>query len=737
MQERRMAKGRAVQQVSKPNRIRTLSVWKNRSAGAVVFAFCAAHAGAQEADIFEMPDRPTLNFYGSPGLIDMPSADSLPDGTFAIGVSNFAGTTRTTMTFQATPRLSASFRYVGIQDWNANGFDTYRDRSFDLRYQILKERRNLPAVAVGLQDFAGTGIYAGEYVVATKTFDGARLPGRVKVTAGLGWGRLGSSGALGTPFGGARPAFDATGTGGSPSTDQWFRGPAAPFGGVEWQINDRWGVKAEYSSDAYDAETGNGVFVRKSRLNFGTEYQVSDRIRLGAYYLYGSEFGVNVQVQLNPNAPLTPLSVQPTGPIAPRPDRATSPDAWGTEWSESAQAPFTLRDQLTPVLAASGLKLEALEVSAHRAELRFRNTRYRATSVAVGRAARALAQVMPASVETFRLVTMEGGLAQSAVTVRRSDLEALEFDSQAADALLAVTGIGEAAPTLDNAVYSETLYPEYAWTIAPYLEPNYFDPDEPVRFEGGIKFELTYNPAPGWEVGGRLKHRLVDTFSDSTRTSNSVLPRVRTDSILYARGSDTVLDNLYVSRQWKPADDIYARVTAGYLERMFGGVSGEVLWKPVGSRLALGVEANYVQQRDFSGLGFQDYSVATGHASAYYEFGGGYLGQVDVGRYLAGDLGATVTLTREFENGWRVGGFFTLTDVSSADFGEGSFDKGINLTVPLDWFLGTPGKRTLSTTIRPIQRDGGARVEVPGRLYEQVRQGHRNAVTDNWDRVWE
>ena len=697
-----------------------------------------APALAQQDDIFNVPDRPTLNFYGSPGLVDMPTADVLPDGTFALGVSTFGGMTRSTMTFQATPRLSFSFRYVGIQDWNANGFEVYRDRSFDLRYQLLEERRILPAITVGLQDFAGTGIYAGEYVVATKTFDGAaRIPGRIKVTAGLGWGRLGSSGSIGSLLGNNRPAFDPNGTGGSLSVDQWFRGPVAPFGGVEWQVTDRWGVKAELSSDAYTAETTNGVFDRKSRLNFGTEYQYSDRIRLGAYYLYGSEFGFNVQVQLHPNAPLTPVNVRPAGPIAPRPDRAVSPEVWETGWAESAEAPIILRNQLEPILKASGLMLESLEVTADRAELRFRNNRYRATAVAVGRASRALAQVMPASVETFRLVTVENGLAQSAVTLRRSDLEALEFDSQAADALLAVTGIGEAAPTAQNAVYADTLYPEFGWTLGPYFTPQYFDPDEPVRYESGLQFQLAYKPAPGWEIGGTLKYRLLDTLSESTRLSNSVLPRVRTDNILYARGSDTVLENLYVSRQWKPSEDIYARVTAGYLERMFGGVSGEVLWKPVGSRLALGVEANYVQQRDFSGLGFRDYSVLTGHASAYYEFGRGYLGQVDVGRYLAGDIGATFTLSREFQNGWKVGGFFTLTDVSSEDFGEGSFDKGILLTVPLDWFVGTPGKRSLSTTIRPIQRDGGARLSVPGRLYEQVRSGHRNAVVENWSRVWE
>jgi len=171
---------------------------------------------------------------------------------------------------------------------------------------------------------------------------------------------------------------------------------------------------------------------------------------------------------------------------------------------------------------------------------------------------------------------------------------------------------------------------------------------------------------------------------------------------------------------------------------MFGGVSAEALWKPVASRLALGVEVNYVKQRAFDDvLGFQDYAVATGHASAYYEFQNGYTGQLDVGRYLAGDVGATVTLEREFANGWRVGGFFTLTDVSADDFGEGSFDKGIKLTVPASWLLGKPDKRVRATTLRPLSRDGGARLNVPDRLYEQVRSGHRQDLVGNWSGVWE
>tara|TARA_R110002049_G_scaffold117332_2_gene270578 strand:+ start:170302 stop:172479 length:2178 start_codon:yes stop_codon:yes gene_type:complete len=696
-------------------------------------------ATADPAGIFDVPDRPSLNFYGSPGLVDMPTAHALPDGQFVIGVANFAGMTRTTMTFQATPRLSASFRYVGIQDWNFGGFETYRDRSFDMRYLLKKEDRFWPAVTIGLQDFAGTGIYAGEYVVATKTFDGASIPGSVRVSAGLGWGRLGSSGAIGSPFGGPRQAFVPGSTGGKPSYDQWFRGPAAPFAGVEWQVDDRWAVKAEYSSDAYQSEAvDRGVFTRKSRFNFGAEYQYSDRIRVGAYYLYGSEFGVNLQLQLNPKIAQTPMKVTPTTPLKLRPSRASAPQAWGTGWATQAGAPAALRDQMKPVLAASGLTLLALKVDPNQAELRLRNDRYQARSVAVGRAARAMAQVLPASVETFRIVTVEDNLAQSTVTIRRSDLEALEYDPQAADALLAVSAIGSATPTLPGAVTNPDLYPDFSWSLGPYVAPSYFDPDQPVRADAGLKLEASYRPAPGWTFAGSLKHRLGGNIGDANRPSNSVLPHVRTDSLEYARGNDTVVDTLYVSKQWKPGNDLYARVTAGYLERMFGGVSAELLWKPVASSLALGVEANYVKQRDFDGrFGFQNYGVATGHVSAYYEFGDGYHAQVDVGRYLAKDIGATVTLTREFENGWRVGGFFTLTDVSSTEFGEGSFDKGINLTIPVSWFLGTPNKRAISTTIRPIQRDGGARLDVPGRLYEQVRSGHRNALEGQWSRVWE
>lgn len=710
---------------------------------AIVFVFAPGLVAAQDGSRETTPivtSAPALSFFGVPGLIDMPGAEALPDGQVAIGVSTFAGQTRTNLTFQFSPRISVTFRYVGIQDWNSDGFGTYRDRSFDFRYLLIREGRVAPAVTIGLQDFAGTGIYAAEYIVATKTFDRPfRFGGQIRVTAGLGWGRLGAVGAIGSPFGSGRPGFVPGDPGGEPATDQWFRGPVAPFGGVEWLVNERLGFKAEYSTDAYLPEAARGVFSRSSRLNFGLEYQLYQSVRIGAYWLYGSQFGVNVQLQVNPKSPPTPYRLAGPRPIIVRPDRLANPDAYDRGWVAAQNAPIVIRDALDSELGQDSIVLHGVSFSATRAEARVSGDRFDNYAILAGRTGRAMARILPPSVDVFDIILVNNGLAVSKVTVSRRDLETLEFQPNASRLLLSRTVVTDAdAKPTGRGAQSDSIYPSFRWAVGPYIRPSFFDPDEPVRADLGVSAVASYRFAPGWLLVGELRHRLVGNIENGSRLSDSVLPRVRTDALLYVRAADTTIERLVLTRQWKPGRNTYARISVGYLEQMFGGVSAELLWKPATGRLALGVEANYVKQRDFDQrFGFRDYEVATAHLSAYYDFGNGYLGQIDVGRYLAGDVGVTVSLERRFANGWRVGGFFTLTDVSSEEFGEGSFDKGISITIPLSWFSGRPTRRSLSTTIRPVRRDGGARLNVSGRLYEQIRSGQLTELSNDWGRVWQ
>ncbi len=674
------------------------------------------------------------NSYGMPGLVDLPSAEMRPDGELGVAITALQdGTFRNTLTFQIAPRLIGAFRYSRVPDLMPvtgmpGQYEALFDRSFDIRYQLIEEGARMPAVAVGLNDFMGTSVYSAEYIVATKHF-GPKLT----VTGGLGWGRLGSSGAIGA-FG-DRPAYDYASRGGEFNSSMWFKGDYAPFLGLSYAFNDKLTLKAEYSPDAYTQETALGGFDRRTAINFGADYRLSQNFGLQLFVLHGERIGFQISRDIDPKASPFPSGIEPAPlPVRPRPAPSVDVAGWSGAWVADPTAQPAIQGVLAQALTKDGQVLESMSLSKDRAELRVRNETYGAQPQAIGHAARVATRALPSSVETITITSMEKGMAVSSVTFKRSDLERLE--NTGAGEILARTTIAAARPD-PSQVATEGLYPRLQWSFKPYAELSYFDPDSPLRGDVGVSLKGVLEFDHGFVLAGELRQKVAGNLDDSRRVSNSVVPHVRSDLAQYQRHGDLALNNLTFSHYGKLSPNLYSRLSLGYLERMYGGVSGEILWKPVDSRLALGLETNWVKQRDFDQrLGFRDYEVATGHASAYYDFGKGYLGQMDVGRYLAEDWGATLTLEREFANGWRVGAFATVTDMSSAEFGEGSFDKGIRIQMPIAWATGKPSRNTLPITLRPLVRDGGARLNVDKRLFETVRSGHMGPMYDNWGKFW-
>lgn len=668
------------------------------------------------------------NSFGIPGLIDMPTAFGRADGELGLVASHFRNQTRMAMSFQISPRLSASFRYAMLYHVRPNvdsAVTDYRfDRSFSLQYRLLDEGRHRPALAIGINDLVGTGIYSGEYLVASKTLS----PG-LRATVGLGWGRLGSYGGFSNPLGVFADSFrtrpDRTiDAGGNFEPGLWFKGDAAFFGGVEWQATDKLTLTAEYSSDDYAREDG-AAFTHKSPLNFGLSYQYSDRTTVSARYLYGAELGVQLSYALNPKRSRFGSGLDPAPP----------PILHRTAWAPLVLGGRPLEAALAGELAQEGLALDGMERGAKSLRVQIRNDRYALSVQALGRAARVLTRLAPPQVDTFVIRLASHGMPVTSVVLRRADLEDLEFHPVAPDLLRARTLIMDAPA--DSLPRPEGRYPILSTGLEPYLASSLFDPDDPLRLDFGAALVGRYEPVPGLIFSGRLHQKLLGNLDNSTRASTSVLPRVRSEAALYARNAGPTIPELTGAYYFRPAEDLFGRVTVGYLEPMFGGLSSELLWKPQNSRLALGAEVNYVRQRDFDQLfGFRPYHVLTGHLSAYYDLGRGYQGQLDVGRYLAGDTGATLTLSRSFANGWSIGAFATKTNVSAADFGEGSFDKGIQISMPLDWATGRPSKARLRKTIRPVQRDGGARLEVAGRLYDTVHGLQATDMDATWGRFW-
>ena len=67
--------------------------------------------------------------------------------------------------------LEASVFYTSIAGMEyGNGFkQNYKDKGFNIKFRI-KQEGNFPALAIGANDFAGTGLFSSEFIVATQGF---------------------------------------------------------------------------------------------------------------------------------------------------------------------------------------------------------------------------------------------------------------------------------------------------------------------------------------------------------------------------------------------------------------------------------------------------------------------------------------------------------------------------------------------------------------------------------------
>ena len=72
------------------------------------------------------------------------------------------------------------------------------------------------------------------------------------------------------------------------------------------------------------------------------------------------------------------------------------------------------------------------------------------------------------------------------------------------------------------------------------------------------------------------------------------------------------------------------------------------------------------------------------------------------GRFLAKDSGINFDFSRTFKTGLKIGAYFSRTDISRFEFGEGSFDKGFYFYIPLELFFNSYSKRKTAFGIRPV-----------------------------------
>jgi hypothetical protein len=204
--------------------------WRGCCAGVVLWAGGVATVHAQEYY--------TQSDFGGVGLLQTPTARMAQEGEFSFVLSRTTPYTNYNVSMQPIPWLEGSFRYTNVSNRlygarSLSGSQTYKDKSIDVKARLFQETRWTPAVAFGVRDVGGTGLFSSEYLVASKR------AGRFDFSLGLGWGYIGNRGDISNPLSiisdrfNTRPA-SGTGATGALSINKFLRGRPGFFGGVEY-----------------------------------------------------------------------------------------------------------------------------------------------------------------------------------------------------------------------------------------------------------------------------------------------------------------------------------------------------------------------------------------------------------------------------------------------------------------------------------------------------------------------
>ena len=657
--------------------------------------------------------------FGLPGLADLPTANRLPDGELIFTHQHHRNISMTGITFQALPRIGVSFRYGGLGQgggW-AHGRVNW-DRSFDAQLSILNESKYLPAISVGLRDFIGTGWFSSEYIVGTKNFS------KLEITAGMGFGRLAGKNSFSNPLGKISSNFftrqqNNIGRGGTLGTINWFQGKTSLFYGLDYRLGEKISIAAEYNADQMSRES---LYMNiNNSWNYGIKYQYNDYLSISAQYLYGSQLSLTTHIAVNPIRPPFKSGKE----LAPIPMRQRGSNAdLSTQNNEKL---------IRKVLAADRFVIHRLDFKSDTIEIDLTNTKFRAISQAVGRVSSTLQRFTADKIKIAKIsfYNMNLQVATYQIELDKIIYEQFEPPSTGKDNNTIVAIDSMALTKKEN-------LQRLSWGVGPYFEHRLFNPDLPVSLETGLELGVGYQLLNGLKLSGNFRKSILTNLTDNNRRSNSSLPHVHSDWPLYdLAGQNGHIHNLNFSYVKNVLPGLYARAHAGFLEPFYAGLGGEILYKPAKSKIAIGIDVHQVRKRDFDMLfDLLDYKATVGHLSAYYDAGEMFDIELNLGRYLAGDWGATTTISRKFGSGWEIGGYATLTDVPFETFGEGSFDKAIYVSIPIDWIVGTPNKAKRRITLRPITRDGGAHLSSARKLYRYIEEAQFANFKREGGRLW-
>ena len=610
----------------------------------------------------------SYNNHGVVGLINTPTARFYNEAV--AGISIYDGTPDRKITMTASPYdwLEASFFYTSIQGRgyldDPNG--DYIDKGFNFKLR-LKEEGQLPALAIGVYDIAGTGFYSSEYIVASYGI------GKIDLHFGLGWGNLdGSSKSFKNPLGYVDNSFKNRPVrfesyGGQFQPSRYFSGKTvSPFGGISYSFSNRLLFKAEHDTTSMD---GLIDFELPSReISFSFEYNLSKNLTIGLARerdnFYSLKFIYKTDAKSKENA-YKYSNVK----------YDKSMDKYGN---------------FIKKLQSNGIGVNRIIEKADSIGIEISQFTHPNLDLVE---------------EILMTAKMDSGIKKDIKTdIRIADLQASnDIEDQ-------YYRNSKLIYERDSKVRYET---STKLKIRPFIAAR----------EGFFKLALLLENDSEFIIkdnlffASNIKYSIKDNFEDLVMPPKDIYPaQVRSDVKQYLRNFENraIIGRAQFDYHITPIKNNHIMVTAGILEEMFLGYGFEYLFFNNNKNYALGFELFNVRKRDYDlRFGTLDYKNTTGHANFYYRNYDliPFDAKISYGEYLAGDKGTTIEFSRTYRNGAQFGVFASFTDVTAEKFGEGSFDKGIFFNIPIY-------KNFIDYSWRPLTKDPGAKLNRKHTLHD-------------------
>jgi hypothetical protein len=604
--------------------------------------------------------------WGGTGLMEIPTARVLPDGTVRFGVGQALPFRWYTAGMGIFPGLELTGRLTEITNISSGlgpAYGANKDKAFDLKYQVIPESKWLPAIALGLNDFFGTQQFEAKYIAVSRQifpFD---------FSLGYGTDRL-----------------------------------KGPFGGIELSLHPKLSLMAEYNPIKYENDKSSVRGVPEgadSPVNVGLRFKPYPGIHLDLSYQRGQEVGMMVYFQGDIGKPILPQRANPP-PLVPV-DRRPFRDRNMKE----------MVSKIHEAIHQAGFAEVSVYTDGENLTAEFENTLYLHDQKAAGRVLRILLLYSPSDTKKLEVVIKRNRIPILEVSVSPDHLEkylAGEIPEDVFGRLVNVRIAGEPEQKdRIKAVQSDNPALLYGWGVKPEFTPYLNDPSGFYKARYGAQPWATLNLWKDAQLYAKLE---VPFYSDISSSNVTVPDAVRSDSWKYL-GSDILFDRIELDQIVRLSDSTFGRLSLGYLEFMYAGVGGEVLRFFGNGNLALGLESDWARKREpGSSFGLLDFDVYDLLADAYiYVPPLGITLLAQYGRFLAGDVGWLFTLSRQYDTGVTIGGWYSFTDTSGlTDYNRDYHEKGVFITLPFRIFLTKDSPQKYTYAIAPWSRDVAARV---------------------------